>query len=188
MAVPASRAEAFVYCWTDHQHSMLYVGVHKGCQNDGYISSSKVFNEQYEKRKPDFTRQIISTGLFKDMIKLESNILKSVNAAKSPEFYNKSNSDGSFYCSGHSTMTKNKMSNTWKNKTKWNCDNKKAIAAWKGNCHKDESKMLMKESQKRHSKTRSTKMKISNPMKNPESIAKMLETRKLNKEVRNGNT
>ena len=33
--------EAFVYCWTDHKTNKLYVGVHKGSINDGYICSSK---------------------------------------------------------------------------------------------------------------------------------------------------
>lgn len=181
-------AEAFVYCWTDHKEHKLYVGVHKGTVDDGYISSSKIFNEQYNLRKSDFTRQIISEGNFKDMAKFESVILKSVDAAKNASFYNKNNNDGNFHCLGHTDETRKKMSKTWKNKQTWNCDNKKAIESWSGQIHSEKSKNKMKESQKKHSEKRSNAMKINNPMKNPEAIAKMLLSRKLNKEAKNGST
>jgi hypothetical protein len=187
MAGPATREhEAFVYCWTDHLSHKLYVGVHKGCVDDGYISSSKYFNTEYNMRVLDFTRQVIASGTFKDMMKFECEILKSADAAKNENFYNKSNNDGKFYCDGHNETTKKKMSNTWKSKDKWNCDNTKAIDAWKGSFHTGDAKLKMKESQKKHSANRSNKMTTSNPMKNPETIAKMLMTRKLNKELKNG--
>lgn len=34
-------AESFVYCWTDHKRSKLYIGYHKGSPDDGYVCSSK---------------------------------------------------------------------------------------------------------------------------------------------------
>lgn len=50
--------EAFLYCWTDLVNHKLYVGVHKGIQNDGYICSSKKMLEEYNKRQEDFKRKI----------------------------------------------------------------------------------------------------------------------------------
>jgi hypothetical protein len=41
--------EAFVYCWTDKLHNKLYVGVHKGNVDDGYICSSKIMLKEYKK-------------------------------------------------------------------------------------------------------------------------------------------
>ena len=186
MAVPTSK-ESFLYCWTDNVKSMLYVGVHKGNEDDGYISSSKYLNKEYKERPDDFTRQIIAHGVRNDIRDLEAAVLKSINAASDLSFYNKSNSDGKFYCDGHSLETRQKMSNTWKTKKKWNCDNSKAIAAWQGKSHTIESREKMKTAQVKHSENRSTRMSFNNPMKNPESIAKMLETRKINRELKNGN-
>ena len=180
--------DSFTYCWTDHKHNKLYVGVHKGFVDDGYISSSPSFNDEYNKRKQDFTRQIISEGLFEDMLHLESAILRSVDAARNEEFYNKNNSDGKFFCEGHTKETRKKMSNYWKNSDKLNCDHKKANAAWKGSTHTEESKNKMRESAKKYSLSRTLRMQKSNPMKNPESVKKMLESRRRNKEIKNGNS
>jgi len=89
--------EAFVYCWTDHKNNMLYVGSHKGNPGDGYICSSKYMLEQYKVRPQDFTRQIVAEGLFADIRKLESMILKSANARTNESFYNRHENDGLFF-------------------------------------------------------------------------------------------
>ena len=39
--------EAFVYVWTNIENNMIYIGKHKGAQDDGYISSGKYFLAQY---------------------------------------------------------------------------------------------------------------------------------------------
>jgi hypothetical protein len=93
--------EAFVYCWTDHKNQKLYVGVHKGQPDDGYICSSKPMKKEYKIRPHDFTRQIIACGTVKDCWKLEERILSSVNAAINEDFYNQHNSNGKWICSGH---------------------------------------------------------------------------------------
>ena len=186
MAVPTTREESFLYCWTDHINKMLYVGVHKGSDTDGYITSSKYFNAEYKKRPEDFTRQIIAQGVYKDIKLLESAILKSFNAAADPSFYNKSNSDGKFYCIGHGDDTRKKMSDTWRRKGEWNCDNIKAVAAWTGKKHTSKARAMMSASAAKYSQARSEKMTTDNPMKNPDAIAKMLASRKKNKELRNG--
>lgn len=91
------KMEAFVYCWTDHKTLKLYVGYHKGYVDDGYISSSKMLNKLYKERPHDFTRQIVAHGTAKDMVVLESKILKSVNAAKNDDYYNMNNQTIEFY-------------------------------------------------------------------------------------------
>lgn len=88
--------EAFAYCWTDHLTNKLYVGWHKGQPDDGYVCSSKYMKEQYLKRANDFTRQIIAIGSSKDITKLETAILQSVDAKNDSQFYNLHNGDG-FY-------------------------------------------------------------------------------------------
>ena len=68
--------EAFVYCWSDHKTAKVYVGVHKGSPDDGYVSSSKFMMPEYSNRPQDFTRQIIATGTLNDCAKLELIIIK----------------------------------------------------------------------------------------------------------------
>lgn len=68
--------EAFVYCWTDHKTNMLYIGSHKGTENDGYVCSSKLMLEEYNKRPNDFTRQIIAYGIETDIRRLEGVLLR----------------------------------------------------------------------------------------------------------------
>jgi hypothetical protein len=89
--------EAFLYCWTDTKFNKLYVGIHKGTTDDGYVCSGKLMLEQYESRSEDFSRQIIAKGLYKDMAFLECAILKAANAAKDMDYYNQHNGDGKFY-------------------------------------------------------------------------------------------
>jgi len=86
--------QAFVYCWTDHQTNKLYIGVHKGTPDDGYVCSSRLMFEEYKDRPKDFTRQIIASGTWEDMYKFESKLLAALNAAADDGFYNKFNGFG----------------------------------------------------------------------------------------------
>ena len=90
-------AEAFVYCWTDHKTNKLYIGSHKGTQDDGYICSSKLMLQEYNKRSHDFTRQIIAEETYSDIRMMEYKILESVDAKNNTDFYNKHNGSGDFY-------------------------------------------------------------------------------------------
>jgi hypothetical protein len=103
--------EAFVYCWTDFQTNKLYVGVHKGAPDDGYVCSSKIMLQEHKKRPHEFSRQIIGRGTFDDCYALETAILKTVEAAKSPEFYNQHENNGKFHMAGkrHTEESKEKM-------------------------------------------------------------------------------
>lgn len=74
---------AFVYSWSDYKTAKVYVGVHKGHEDDGYICSSKLMKEEYFKRPNDFTRQIISKGSFEDCAQLEIKI--NTQLLKEPE-------------------------------------------------------------------------------------------------------
>ena len=49
----------FLYIWHDKHRNMFYVGMHDGTPIDGYISSSRWFNGEYQYRPKDFTRKII---------------------------------------------------------------------------------------------------------------------------------
>jgi hypothetical protein len=104
--------EAFVYCWTDHLTGKLYVGVHKGSQEDGYICSSKIVKEEYKKRPKDFSRQIIAHGVYKEMVRLESSILESADAAHDEMYYNQHNVDMKRYNKGHDEKTRQKIRET----------------------------------------------------------------------------
>lgn len=105
--------EAFLYCWTDSLTNKLYIGKHKGKIDDGYISSSKYFMEEYRKRPENFSRQIIALGTHNDIICLETSILKSENAARSEFYYNMHNNNGKgskFFSTYHTEETKKKLS------------------------------------------------------------------------------
>lgn len=66
----------FVYCWSDSKTAKVYVGVHKGAVDDGYICSSKSMLSDYRQRPDDFTRQIIAEGTLNDCAVLEVVIIK----------------------------------------------------------------------------------------------------------------
>lgn len=86
--------DAFLYCWTDNKTNKIYVGAHKGTQDDGYICSSKIMLEQYKQRPDDFSRQVIAEGLCKDIFKLEKRILVSENVKCNEAYYNMNNGGG----------------------------------------------------------------------------------------------
>jgi len=88
--------EAFVYCWTDKLYNKLYVGVHKGSTDDGYICSSKIMLKEYKKRPNDFTRQIVAQGAYKEMYNFETKILQSENVSVNEHYYNKASNNGYF--------------------------------------------------------------------------------------------
>jgi group I intron endonuclease len=104
------KKDSFVYCWTNHKTKKLYVGVHKGHIDDGYICSSKIMLEEYSLHPQDFTRQIIAEGPYQDMLSLETAILRSVNAKLNEDYYNLHNGDGKFYNKSQTEEAKRKIS------------------------------------------------------------------------------
>jgi hypothetical protein len=120
-------ADSFVYCWTDKLTNKIYVGVHKGSENDGYVCSSKYMLEEYNKRPNDFSRQIISNGCFEQMLVFETAILKSANAKCDLSFYNMHNGDGKFIPGPCTEETKSKIGA--KNKNKKRTDEQKNVSS-----------------------------------------------------------
>lgn len=97
-------SEAFTYCWIDKKIGKIYVGYHKGDQNDGYVCSSKWMLEEYKKRPEDFTRMILVEGTAEYCHALESSILQTLDAMNRDYFYNQSNGNGTWinkHCSDH---------------------------------------------------------------------------------------
>lgn len=101
--------EAFLYIWIDKKTNKKYIGIHKGDINDGYVCSSKIVLEEYNKRPTDFYREILNFGTLQEMINAETFLLKQVNASCNSEYYNMHNGDGNFYNKGHSEETKKKL-------------------------------------------------------------------------------
>lgn len=114
---------------------MLYIGVHKGTFDDGYICSSKIMKKEYKVRPNDFIREIIAEGDYPLMQLFEETLLKTVDAANDDQFYNLHNGNGKFYLKGHTDEAKQKMK---ANHTK----------SWTGREHTDETKSKMSKSMK----------------------------------------
>lgn len=108
--------EAFVYCWTDNKTNMLYIGSHKGTENDGYVCSSKIMLEEYNKRPHDFTRKILAKGSFEEIRKLEATLLNDINVKDNDLYYNMHNGNGDFYLKKHTEKYKKYMSELMKNR------------------------------------------------------------------------
>jgi hypothetical protein len=73
--------EAFVYIWKNLTNGCQYIGYHKGSKNDGYISSSSSERFWQDFKNPDmqWDRQIIAEGTAAQCLKIEQNMLKTVN-------------------------------------------------------------------------------------------------------------
>ena len=82
---------SFVYSWSDKNTSKVYVGVHKGHEQDGYICSSKSVLKEYAERPKDFIRQIIAKGEWKDCIifekKINQQLIKNTNTTYNRHAY-----------------------------------------------------------------------------------------------------
>lgn len=50
----------FVYIWYDRKHKRYYIGSHWGHEDDGYVCSSRMMRQAYNRRPEDFKRRIIS--------------------------------------------------------------------------------------------------------------------------------
>jgi hypothetical protein len=145
--------EAFAYCWTDKTKNLLYVGTHKGSPDDTYICSSKAMLEEYKKRPDDFSREILAFGTYAEMIKFEAAILKSINAAQDPGFYNMHNGDGNFFNKGHAEATRQKLKIA---------RNKRTDKPRLGKPLSEDGKVKASESAKRRSLTEEGKQHLSN--------------------------
>jgi hypothetical protein len=83
----------FIYVWLDKCRKMFYIGVHEGQTNDGYISSSRWFNGEYQYRPNDFKRKIIKTfNDKKSARKEEARLLRMIKESEfGKKYYNLKN-------------------------------------------------------------------------------------------------
>ena len=146
--------EAFVYCWTDHFKNMLYVGVHKGTVNDGYVCSSKIMLKEYKDRPQDFTRQIIAFGIYEDMYKFESKILQTERVIDNPHYYNINMNNG-YYRNKGATLSEEHKENIRKAK-------EKIIHPMLNKHHSIESRLKMSVSRKKYMEEHGITMKGEN--------------------------
>ena len=146
--------DSFVYCWTDIKTNILYVGVHKGKIDDGYICSSKIMLKEYKKRPYDFVRQIVATGDYRSMYDFESLILRLENVSTNKNYYNKAQNNGYFLNKGKplSEDHKNKIKNYFK----------KNDHPMLGKSHSHESKAKMRESRLRYMRENDITMRGEN--------------------------
>ena len=58
-----SEKYGFVYLWYDKKHKRFYIGSHWGSEDDRYVCSSNWMRKSYSRRKQDFKRKILKTGI-----------------------------------------------------------------------------------------------------------------------------
>jgi hypothetical protein len=54
-----SEKYGFIYVWFDKKYKRYYVGSHWGNENDGYVCSSRMMRQSYNRRPDDFKRRIV---------------------------------------------------------------------------------------------------------------------------------
>jgi len=85
----------FIYMWESRIDGTKYIGSHYGTICDGYVSSSNYFNEFYNKNPDQYIRKILHSGMNRqEAVSKEQEILCSVDAANSSEYYNLHNYSG----------------------------------------------------------------------------------------------
>jgi len=84
-------ANSFTYCWSDHKTAKVYVGVHLGNTDDGYVCSSKSMLKEYSDRPSDFTREILFEGDYDICASFEKALISGLFKQDKNTFYNRSN-------------------------------------------------------------------------------------------------
>jgi hypothetical protein len=116
---------AYIYKWIHTPTNKWYIGCRtkENCHpGDGYICSSKIVKPLIEKAPKDWQREILHTGAPADIILLEAQILKKLDAKNDKNSYNLHNGDGDFSTAGIV------MSEDWRRKiSQSNTGKKKSI-------------------------------------------------------------
>jgi len=68
----------------------VYIGAHKGFENDGYVCSSETMLKEYSIRQSDFSREILYRGTWKECLRFEQALIRGLIKSGSNIFYNKS--------------------------------------------------------------------------------------------------
>lgn len=109
----------FIYIWFDKKHRKYYLGRHWGSENDGYICSSRMMRQSYNRRPGDFKRRIVSRVYTsnEDLVLEEQRWLNMINSAElNSRYYNRTlRADSpSHFGHTHSEETKKKISKSAK--------------------------------------------------------------------------
>lgn len=85
--------DSFVYRWKNLTLNKIYVGFHKGTEDDGYVcsSSSDQFWEDYNNLNYKWEREILFKGTMKECQLLESQILDKLDVTSDNVYNNKNN-------------------------------------------------------------------------------------------------
>jgi hypothetical protein len=85
--------DSFVYRWTNITLNKIYIGWHKGKENDGYVcsSASKQFWEDYNNPAYKWQREILFQGIMPECQTLESQLLDSVDITSESIYNNRNN-------------------------------------------------------------------------------------------------
>ncbi len=73
--------DSFVYIWKNLTNNKIYIGYHKGNENDNYVCSSlsKIFWEDFNNKENKWEREIIYRGTKDECLKYEQELLKKYN-------------------------------------------------------------------------------------------------------------
>lgn len=85
--------DSFVYKWTNTTLNKIYIGYHKGTEDDGYVcsSSSTIFWEDFKNPNYIWQREILFRGDMKDCQLLESKLLDDIDITSDHVYNNRNN-------------------------------------------------------------------------------------------------
>lgn len=141
----------FIYIWLDRKHKRHYIGCRWGNESDRYICSSRWMRKSYKRRPNDFKRRIISRVYTnrQDLLQEEYRWLQMI-----PDYQ----------------LGKNYYNLSKKHFGHWASDDNKRKSV--------SEKIKASFTDERRKELSDAKLGNKNPMKNPEVIAKRLETYK----------
>ena len=81
--------EAFVYIWKNLVNNNIYIGYHKGAQDDGYVcsSASERFWNDFNDPAMQWEREIVFEGSQHECLEYEQSLLKEIDI-RSDSYYN----------------------------------------------------------------------------------------------------
>jgi hypothetical protein len=85
--------DSFVYCWTNLTLNKIYIGWHKGTEDDGYVcsSSSKQFWNDYNNPGYKWQREILFKGTMPECQLRESEMLDGIDITSDNIYNNRNN-------------------------------------------------------------------------------------------------
>lgn len=184
----------FIYLWYDRKHKRFYLGCHWGTENDGYICSSSWMRNAYKRRPQDFKRRIIDSQIEKKDLRLRESVWLNMISLDElgKKYYNlMRHTNGGHWPlgKGRSEETKKKVSEgvkrAWEEGrlTKNSSNFSKGQIPWnKGKPMSEETKQKIRAVRQKQIFSQETiqkrSLKLKGKARNPDSIRKMVETKK----------